>query len=135
MKADKKHTLSIGELAKRSEVAVSTLHFYEQKGLITSHRNGANHRIYPRYMLRRVALIKAAQTLGVSLGDIKERFKKLPLDSAPTEQDWLALSSEWQAMLTSRIKALTVMQNALTQCIDCGCLSTRHCPIRNPEAR
>jgi len=124
--------LSVGEVAARSGVAVSTLHFYESKGLIRSNRNRGNQRRYPREVLRRVAIIKVAQRTGIPLAEIKEALSTLPEGRTPTAADWRRLSQRWKADLDLRIERLTRLRDQLTDCIGCGCLSTEHCPLRNP---
>ena len=125
--------LSVGEVAARSGVAVSTLHFYEAKGLIRGRRNSGNHRRYPRDVLRRVAVIKVAQRAGVPLKEIAAALAALPDGRAPTAQDWQRLSRRWKAQLDDRIARLTRLRDRLTDCIGCGCLSIRDCPLRNPH--
>ncbi|MFJ4543996.1 redox-sensitive transcriptional activator SoxR [Pseudomonas sp. NPDC088885] len=110
--------LTVGEVAARSGVAVTALHFYESKGLIKSQRNAGNQRRYPREVLRRVALIKVAQRLGIPLAEIGEALKILPDDRAPTAADWRVLSEQWR-------------RDRLNGCIGCGCLSMEACPLRN----
>lgn len=127
--------LSIGELAQRSGVAVSALHFYEAKGLIISFRNAGNQRRYPRGILRRVAVIKAAQRLGVPLAAIHQALSVLPQDKAPTAKDWRKLSARWKADLNARIRRLELLRDQLDGCIGCGCLSLKDCPLRNPWDR
>jgi MerR family redox-sensitive transcriptional activator SoxR len=124
--------LSVGELAARSGVAVSALHFYEAKGLIVSLRSNGNQRRYPRGMLRRVALIKVAQRTGIPLAEIKAALDTLPMDRASSAEDWRRLSAGWRADLDARIRALTAMRDQLDSCIGCGCLSLEECPLRNP---
>jgi MerR family redox-sensitive transcriptional activator SoxR len=124
--------LSVGQLAKRSGVAVSTLHFYEAKGLIRSWRSRGNQRRYAREVLRRVALIKVAQKTGISLGAIREALKTLPGERTPTVDDWKKLSALWKAELNGRIDRLTRLRDQLDGCIGCGCLSLGVCPLRNP---
>lgn len=125
--------LTVGELAERSGVAVSTLHFYEAKGLITSWRNRGNQRRYPRGMLRVVAIIKVAQSTGVPLAAIRETLTALPEGRAPTMKDWSRLSATWRADLDNRIAKLTRLRDQLNDCIGCGCLSLKSCPLRNPH--
>ncbi|MEP4891360.1 MAG: redox-sensitive transcriptional activator SoxR [Aliiglaciecola sp.] len=125
--------LSVGYVAKRCGVKVSTLHFYEQKGLIQSWRNAGNQRRYKADVLRRVSVIKAAQKLGISLQDIKLTFATLPLSRTPTKQDWAKLSKSWQQQLENRIQAMIKLKDSLDGCIGCGCLSMKTCPIYNPE--
>ncbi len=124
--------LTVGEVARRSGVAVSAIHFYESKGLIKSWRNSGNQRRYAREVLRRVAVIKAAQRTGIPLADIGEALRSLPQERTPTAEDWKNLSLRWQADLDDRIDRLTRLRDQLTGCIGCGCLSLECCPLRNP---
>lgn len=126
------HELSVGELAKRSGVAVSAIHFYEAKGLIKSRRNAGNQRRFPREVLRRVAVIKVAQRTGIPLALVRDALATLPTDRAPTAADWAKLSARWRAELDTRIERLTRLRNELGGCIGCGCLSLKVCPLRNP---
>ncbi len=125
-------TLSVGEVAKRSGIAVSTLHFYEAKGLIRSLRTEGNQRRYPRGVLRRVAVIKVAQRTGMPLSEIREALAALPSDRAPSAEDWRTLSTNWRDELDARIRRLTQLRDQLGDCIGCGCLSMTACPLRNP---
>lgn len=124
--------LSVGQVAERSGVAVSTLHFYEAKGLIHSRRNPGNQRRYPREVLRRVAIIKVAQRLGIPLASIGEALATLPQGHTPSAADWNRLSAQWQRELDERIAQLSNLRDQLTGCIGCGCLSMQECPLRNP---
>ncbi|MGA7108354.1 MAG: redox-sensitive transcriptional activator SoxR [Terracidiphilus sp.] len=124
--------LSVGEVAARSGVAISTLHFYEAQGLIQSYRNRGNQRRYPREVLRRVAVIKVAQRTGIPLAEIREALATLPNERTPTASDWKLLSTRWRASLDDRIDRLTRLRNQLDGCIGCGCLSLGVCPLRNP---
>ena len=124
--------LSVGELAARSGVAVSAIHFYESKGLIGSTRNAGNQRRFARSELRRVAVIKVAQRAGISLGEIAEALATLPTRRAVTASDWSRLSKRWKRDLDERIARLTALRDQLGDCIGCGCLSLKTCPLRNP---
>jgi MerR family transcriptional regulator, redox-sensitive transcriptional activator SoxR len=124
--------LSVGQVAARSGVAISTLHFYEAEGLIKGWRNGGNHRRYPRAVLRRVAIIKVAQRAGVPLKEIAAALSALPEGRAPTARDWRKLSARWKDELDARIRQLTRLRDQLSSCIGCGCLSVEDCPLRNP---
>jgi MerR family redox-sensitive transcriptional activator SoxR len=128
-----KREITVGEVAKRSGVAVSTLHFYESKGLIQSWRTSGNQRRYAREVLRRVALIKVAQRTGISLAAIRKALKSLPRERTPNSDDWKKLSSAWRSELTDRIARLTRLRDQLDGCIGCGCLSLGICPLRNPH--
>jgi MerR family redox-sensitive transcriptional activator SoxR len=125
-------SLTVGEVAERSGVAVSTLHFYEAKGLISSWRNSGNQRRYAREVLRRVAVIKVAQRTGIPLEEIGKALATLPEKRTPTSEDWKKLSVGWRAQLNDRIERLTRLRDQLDGCIGCGCLSVETCPLRNP---
>jgi len=127
--------LTVGEVAARSGVAVSTLHFYEGEGLITSWRNEGNQRRYAREVLRRVAVIKVAQRTGIPLSEVREALATLPEKRTPTSEDWKHLSARWRSQLNDRIARLTRLRDQLDGCIGCGCLSVDTCPLRNPWDR
>jgi len=130
--SDRHVPLTVGEVAARSGVAVSTIHFYEAKGLIGGWRNSGNQRRYAREVLRRVAVIRVAQRTGIPLSRIREALATLPDGRTPTAADWQALSEQWRTELSARIRELTQLRDQLDGCIGCGCLSTRDCPLRNP---
>ena len=124
--------LTIGEVAKRSGVSVPTLRFYEEKQLIRSVRTNGNQRRYLRCVLRRIAIIKVAQKVGMSLLEIEAGFALLPKQN-PSKADWEKLSRAWQEKLTEKIELLTQMKEQMQWCIGCGCLSLEDCPLRNPN--
>ncbi len=127
--------LTIGELATRSGVATSALRFYETKGLIESQRTAGNQRRYRRPMLRRVAVIRAAQAVGVRLEDIQKALDTLPGGRTPNRRDWGKLSKSWTAELDDRIESLQQLRDDLSDCIGCGCLSLTTCALFNPGDR
>jgi MerR family redox-sensitive transcriptional activator SoxR len=124
--------LTVGELAERGGVAVSALHYYESRGLVSAVRSAGNQRRYPRAALRRVAFIRAAQQLGIGLAEIAAALESLPQQRTPTKADWARLSSGWRAQLDARIAALQALRDRLDGCIGCGCLSLRACKLYNP---
>ena len=125
--------LSVGQVADRSGVAVSALHFYETEGLIASRRTEGNQRRYPREVLRRVAFIRASQEVGIPLRRIKEALDQLPQNRTPTRRDWERLSTAWRSDLDDRIARLEHLRDRLTGCIGCGCLSLQLCKLVNPD--
>ncbi|MEV0586560.1 redox-sensitive transcriptional activator SoxR [Nonomuraea sp. NPDC050310] len=127
--------LSVGQLAERSGIAVSALHFYESKGLITSRRTAGNQRRYHRDTLRRVAFVRLAQRLGIPLNTIKDALATLPDGRTPTRGDWARLSAAWRTELDDRIEQLQRLRDDLTDCIGCGCLSLDRCALANPFDR
>ena len=124
--------LTVGQVAARSGVAVSTLHFYEAKGLIQSRRTSGNQRRYRPDTLRRVAFIRVGQRVGIPPRVIADALAELPAERPPTRQDWERLSSAWRAQLDDRIAQLVRPRDDLTDCIGCGCLSLDRCALRNP---
>lgn len=124
--------LSIGEVAARSGVATSALRFYETKGLIESERTDGNQRRYPRATLRRVALIRAGQEVGLSLAELAKALETLPHQKTPTKTDWERLSRSWRTRLDAQIAELLALRDELSDCIGCGCLSLKSCAIFNP---
>ncbi len=123
--------LTVGEVARRSGLPVSTLHFYERQGLIASERTAANHRVFRREVLRRVAVIKVAQGVGLPLAEIAAALSGLPRDDAPDTEDWERIAAAWHGDLTHRIEVLTALRDKMALCIGCGCLSVARCPLVN----
>lgn len=125
--------LAIGQIARRSGVNASALRFYEQKGLIGSIRSDGGQRLYPQDALRRIAFIRVAQGMGLSLGEIAEALAGLPDGRTPDRHDWEWIAGQWQTLLDRRIEALQLMKRKLSGCIGCGCLSLEHCALYNPS--
>ena len=123
---------SIGQLAERAGLATSALRYYEDQGLITALRSSGGQRLYPREVLRRVAFIRAAQNVGLSLDDIRQALASLPEGRTPTQADWTRLSRRWKPLLEARIAALCTLRDQLDACIGCGCLSLKRCALYNP---
>lgn len=129
---DMRRLLSVGDVAARAGVAVSALHFYETKGLIQSDRSDGNQRRYGRGVLRRIAVIKAAQRVGIPLEEIRAALDTLPPGRSPSAADWARLSLRWKNDLDGRIAELVRLRDHLDNCIGCGCLSVERCPLYNP---
>jgi MerR family transcriptional regulator, redox-sensitive transcriptional activator SoxR len=125
--------LAVGDVAERSGVAVSALHFYEAQGLISSRRTSGNQRRYPREVLRRVAFIRASQGVGIPLRRIKAALDHLPDRRTPTRRDWERLSEDWRSELDDQISRLQRLRDNLSGCIGCGCLSLDLCKLVNPD--
>ena len=125
-------TLGIGAVAERLGIATSALRFYEERGLISSIRSAGGQRRFPREVIRRVAFIRAAQRVGLSLEAIGDALDELPHDHAPDREDWARVASSWRPMLDDRIRALELLRDRLDGCIGCGCLSLDTCELYNP---
>jgi MerR family redox-sensitive transcriptional activator SoxR len=124
--------LPIGQVADRTGVAVSALRYYEQEGLIRSERSAGGQRRYQRDVLRRVAFVKIAQQVGLTLDEIRGALAGLPDDRTPTRADWARLSASWRPVLDQRIATLARLRDSLDSCIGCGCLSLKACALYNP---
>lgn len=125
--------LTIGELSKRSGVATSALRYYETQGLIVSTRTAGNQRRYPRPTLRRVAFIRSAQRVGLTLEEIADALATLPESRTPTKADWAGLSRSWRPRVDAQIERLVRLRDKLDGCIGCGCLSLRTCALQNHD--
>ena len=126
-------TWSVGRIAQRCGVKISTLHYYEEKGLIKSWRNQGNQRRYKADVMRRVAVIKAAQKVGISLESIKSAIATLPDNRTPSLADWEKLGTLWRDQLNDKISYLEKLRDSMTSCIGCGCLSMKNCPLYNQD--
>lgn len=124
--------LTVSEVAHRSGFAASALRFYEREGLLSAQRSAGGQRRYERNVLRRLAFIRAARNVGLSLDEIAAALATLPYGRAPTRSDWSRLSRGWRTRLDDQIAALTRLRDGLDSCIGCGCLSLRTCAISNP---
>lgn len=124
--------LTIGQLSARSGVATSALRYYEELGLIASERTAGNQRRYAQAMLRRVAFVRSAQRVGLSLDEVAEALATLPEGRAPTKADWSRLSRSWRPRLEAQIERLERLRDRLDSCIGCGCLSLKTCALNNP---
>jgi MerR family redox-sensitive transcriptional activator SoxR len=123
--------LTVGEIAKRSGLPVSTIHFWEGKGLIRSTRTDGNQRRFARPELRRIAVIKVGQRAGIPLSEIRDVLDTLPADRALSAKNWAALSNRWKRSLDDRIARLSALRDQLGSCIGCGCLSLDKCWLQN----
>jgi MerR family redox-sensitive transcriptional activator SoxR len=127
--------LTIGEVSRRSGVASSALRYYEQRGLIASHRHDSGHRRYPRSVLRRIAFVVFAQRIGLTLEEIRAELAKLGPANVPGRRDWERLSGAWTAKIDERIAELERLKVGLGECIGCGCLSLDRCQLANAGDR
>jgi len=125
--------LTIGEVEARTGVASSAIRFYEDEGMIASERTVGGQRRFKNETLRRIAFIRVAQRVGLSLPEIREALGSLPSNRTPTKADWARLGRTWRPRLDERIKALEDLRDELTSCIGCGCLSLRACSLYNPK--
>lgn len=127
--------LTVGEVAERSGFAPSALRFYEREGLIRSSRTAGNQRRFERSVLRRLAFIRAARTVGLTLDEVAAALATLPDGRTPTRADWTRLSRAWRQRLDDQIAALEELRDGLDACIGCGCLSLKRCAMSNPADR
>ncbi|VFR45293.1 Redox-sensitive transcriptional activator SoxR [plant metagenome] len=130
---DPARRLTVGEVAQRSGLAVSTIHFYEAKGLIESERTSGNQRRYSPAILRYLAIVKVAQRAGLSLDEVLAALGRYQPGVQLTAAHWKRVASRWREDLDGRIAQLTRLRDELGGCIGCGCLSLKECPLRNPN--
>jgi MerR family redox-sensitive transcriptional activator SoxR len=124
--------LTVSEVAARSGFAASALRFYEREGLISASRTGGGQRRYARSVLRRLAFIRAARNVGLSLDEVAGALAALPAGRTPTRADWTRLSRSWRRRLDDQITALEKLRDGLDSCIGCGGLSRKRCASANP---
>src|ERR1700709_758105 len=129
---DSKQLLTVSEVARRSGFAASALRYYEREGLITASRTGGGQRRFERNVLRRLAFVRAARNVGLSLDEIRVELAGLPELRTPTRADWGRISRSWRGRLDEQIEALQALRDGLQSCIGCGCLSLRSCAMSNP---
>lgn len=125
--------LSVADVSRRSGFAASALRYYEREGLIVASRTPGNQRRYERTVLRRLAFIRAARNVGLSLEEVRAELARLPADRAPTKADWRRISEDWRERLNQRIAAVEALRDKLDSCIGCGCLSLKVCSLYNPD--
>jgi len=130
---DKRDLFTVSEIAKRSGFAPSAIRFYESRDLIAATRTAGGQRRFERQMLRRLAFIRAARNVGLSLDEVAAALARLPDGRTPTRADWTRLSKDWRARLDDQIAGLTALRDNLDSCIGCGCLSLQRCAIYNPR--
>ncbi|MFN2488525.1 MAG: redox-sensitive transcriptional activator SoxR [Actinomycetota bacterium] len=128
-----KDSLSVGEAARRSGFAPSALRYYEREGLVSAERTEGGQRRYRRDVLRRLAFIRAARHVGLTLDEVRSALGELPRSRTPTRADWTRISRRWRERLNAEIEALEALRDGLDSCIGCGCLSLERCRISNPE--
>jgi MerR family redox-sensitive transcriptional activator SoxR len=129
---ESKQLLTVSEVARRSGFAASALRYYEREGLIRATRTGGGQRRFERSVLRRLAFIRAARNVGLSLDEIRVELAELPDLRTPTRADWGRISRSWRQRLDEQISALQALRDGLQSCIGCGCLSLRSCAMSNP---
>jgi MerR family redox-sensitive transcriptional activator SoxR len=129
---DKHDRLTVTQVSERSGYAASALRYYEAQGLISAERTPGGRRVYERSVLRRLAFIRAASNVGLSLDEVRAELDQLPRGRTPTKADWHRMSQHWRVRLDEEIRALEALRDGLESCIGCGCLSLKACGIFNP---
>jgi MerR family redox-sensitive transcriptional activator SoxR len=129
---DRHDVLTVSEVSRRSGFAASALRFYEDQGLIAARRSSGGQRRYERNVLRRLAFIRAAVNIGLTLAEIRDELGTLPDSRTPTKADWQRISRHWRHRIDDQIGALERLRDGLDACIGCGCLSLQRCAFSNP---
>jgi MerR family redox-sensitive transcriptional activator SoxR len=125
--------LTVMDVVQRSGFAASALRFYEREGLIEAGRSSGGQRRYDRQVLRRLAFIRAARNVGLTLDEVRSELAQLPESRTPTPGDWRRISRHWRRRLDDRIAAIEALRDRLDSCIGCGCLSMKICTLYNPD--
>ena len=129
---DSRDRLSVGDVSERSGFAASALRYYEAEGLISATRSSGGRRQFERGVLRRLAFIRAASNIGLTLEEIRVELDRLPSGRTPNRADWQRISRHWRSRLDAQIASLERLRDGLDSCIGCGCLSLQRCQISNP---
>jgi MerR family redox-sensitive transcriptional activator SoxR len=132
---EKTDVLTVSEVAERSGFATSALRYYEREGLIEASRTSGGQRRYARSVLRRLAFIRAASNVGLTLDEVRGELAQLPANRTPTKSDWHRISAHWRTRLDEQVAALEALRDRLDSCIGCGCLSLKQCAFSNPADR
>lgn len=130
---DSQDVLTVSDVSRRSGYAASALRYYESQGLISASRTGGGQRRFQRSVLRRLAFIRAAGNVGLTLEEARDELARLPSERTPTKADWQRISRAWRGRLDDQIAALEKLRDGLDSCIGCGCLSLRRCAVSNPD--
>jgi MerR family redox-sensitive transcriptional activator SoxR len=130
---DSRDLLPMGEITRRSGFAASAIRYYETEGLIEADRSAGGQRRFQRNVLRRLAFIRAASNVGLTIDEIRGELERLPDNRTPTKADWQRISRHWRQRLDDQIAALERLKGGLDSCIGCGCLSLRSCAFSNPQ--
>ena len=107
--------------------------YYEREGLIAAVRTSGGQRRYDRSVLRRLAFIRAARNIGLTLDEVRQALATLPDGRTPTKADWTRMSRSWRGRIDDQITALERLRDGLDSCIGCGCLSLQRCRLSNPD--
>lgn len=126
-------TISIGDLADRTGLAVSAIRYYEQQGLVAPERNAGGQRRFLRSDIRRLSFVLIAQKFGFSISDIRRELERLPAHRTPTKRDWEKIGRNFGSALDEKISELQSLRDRLDGCIGCGCLSLKACKLYNPD--
>jgi MerR family redox-sensitive transcriptional activator SoxR len=132
-KSNASRELTVGEVAARTGLSVSAIQFYESKGLITGMRTAGRRRRYPHEVLKSVALIRTAQSVGIPLKSLHEMLTSFPAGRIASKEEWIALLRVLQTDIKERVTQLQALSNELANCSNCGCLSPEVCPLLEHE--
>lgn len=133
MQKNARDLLTVAQVAQRSGFAPSAIRYYEAQGLVPAHRTAGNQRRFARSVLRRLAFIRAATNIGLTLEEVRDELHLLPDSRTPTKADWERISRHWRRRLDEQVEALLRLRDGLDSCIGCGCLSLQRCAVSNPH--
>lgn len=134
--------MRIGELADRAGVTVKTIRYYEDIGVLAApERTASGYRDYHTAALDRLAFVRAAQSVGLTLGEIREIVALRDRGETPCEH--VAELIERRAEeIEQRVAALQVLQGELTRLADrarsldpANCRPNQVCHLITPAQR
>lgn len=128
-------SLAIGDLSRRTGLAVSAIRFYEERGLVSSFRTKGNQRRFERSEIRRLSFVIIAQRLGLTLMQVETLLRALPNRRVPSRADWERISGHVRKILDAKVAEIEATRDLLDGCIGCGCLSLDRCALYNPGDR
>lgn len=118
MTENHKEMMTIGEVAKAVGVAPTALRFYEREGMLTpTQRTESGYRLYNETSLEKLRFIRAAQSIGFTLDDIRTLMQ---LDEETSCKDVQHLIEtrlmEVEAKLADLNRVRTTLADAMTRC-------------------
>jgi len=131
---DREESLPIGEVARLSGKAPSSIRYYEEIGLLEAPERISGRRRYPPAVLRTLAVIETAQRAGLSLDEIRLLLRATPGDRAATEQ-LRDVAEKKLPVLREAIERAEIVRRWLEDAARCCCPTLDDCPLFEDPVR
>src|SRR5215470_2230247 len=118
--------LTISDVAKQAGIRTSAIRYYESMGLLPPPPRVSGQRRYQQDILRRLAFIQAAQSVGCSVADIRTLLQELDEDT-PLSARWQSLAQRKLVEVDALIDRAQRMRLLLEQGLQCGCPDLEQC--------